>query len=76
MCGQYIDTAELGRLYAEEVMLEEYRKMNRFPVRTLPLDKVPANMTARMIELFKEPKDYQLRKLLSPKWPTRERAGV
>lgn len=71
---QYIDTAELGRLYAEEVMLEEYRKMNRFPVRTLPLDNAPANMTARMIELFKEPKDYQLRKLLS-KGRHGERAG-
>jgi hypothetical protein len=62
---QYIDTAELARLYEEEVMLEEYRKRGRFPVRTLPMDSAPPHMTAKMAEFFKHPRDYRLRLILS-----------
>lgn len=62
---QYIDTAELARLYADEVMLEEYRKRGKFPVRTIPMDSAPPHMTAKMVELFKHPRDYRLRLILS-----------
>jgi hypothetical protein len=66
---KYIDTAELARLYEEEVMLEQLRALGRFPPRklighTASPDQV-ASMVAKMKELFKEPKDYQLRTLLS-----------
>jgi hypothetical protein len=66
---QYIDQAELARLYEEEVMLERLRAIGRFPPRKLvghsaSPDQV-ATMVAKMKELFKEPKDYQLRSLLS-----------
>lgn len=58
---KYIDKPELARLYGEEMMLEQYRKMGRFPVRTIPMDKAPPEMTARMAELFKPPSEYWLR---------------
>jgi len=62
---QYIDTAELARLYSDEIMLEDYRKRGKFPERTLPMDDAPLHMTAKMMELFKPPSEYCLRELLS-----------
>jgi hypothetical protein len=66
---QYIDTVELARLYEEERMLENLRAIGRFPPRKLVAHTASpeqvAIMVGKMKELFKEPKDYQLRSLLS-----------
>jgi hypothetical protein len=67
---QYIDTKELARLYEEEVMLEQLRAIGRFPPRKLfglhtASPEQVASMTEKMKELFKKPKDYQLRTLLA-----------
>lgn len=65
MC-QYIDTTELARLYPEEIKLEQMRAMGRFPPRVIDWTKAPgADKIIQMLaELFKEPRDYELRKHL------------
>jgi hypothetical protein len=63
---QYIDTAELAHLYAEEMMLEEYRKRGKYPERFILRDNAPLDIEKRIetvVELFRHPSDYKFRNL-------------
>jgi len=62
---KYIDKRELAHLYEEEMMLENLRKIGRFPPRTIPMHSAPLHMKEKMAELFKPPEHYELRKLLA-----------
>jgi hypothetical protein len=59
--SKYIDTTELGKLYNEELYLEQMRAIGRYPRRIIK--QVKEEHVQLIEELFKEPENCKLKKL-------------